>query len=180
MVFVHLLQQAPQYLFDLLYILHKKLNCPLCLFICFVVVFFLVSSCGQTLMNWGKSSKWRKPNAWAVPIPKTAMFLSFICQNIEFIFPLPKYLDCLPFFKKLRSSSFFQKVEVVFLFFKNWGCLPLAKILKVIFYLLKIEFVFDFQRLRLPSFFQKIEVIFHFWKNGGRLSFMKRLRLSSI
>ena len=28
--------------------------------------------------------KEEKPNAWAVPIPKTAMFLSFICQIIEF------------------------------------------------------------------------------------------------
>ena len=26
----------------------------------------------------------KKPNAWAVPIPKTAMLLSFICQIIEF------------------------------------------------------------------------------------------------
>ena len=47
--------------------------------------------------------------------------MSSTSQNIEFIFPLTKYLDCLPFSQKFRSSSILQKI----------GRLPLAKILKV-------------------------------------------------
>jgi hypothetical protein len=37
------------------------------------------------LNNGGKKrKKEKKNNAWAVPIPKTAMLLSVICQIIEF------------------------------------------------------------------------------------------------
>jgi hypothetical protein len=37
----------------------------------------------QICKTWESEKDRKKPNAWAVPIPKTAMFLSFICQIIE-------------------------------------------------------------------------------------------------
>ena len=81
--------------------------------------------------------------SWANP-KNILSFLSSICQNIEFIFPLPKYLGRLPFLKK---------IEVAFHLKKSLGCLQFLKIWGSVVFL---------NNYGLCSIFEIFEVLLHF------------------
>ena len=72
-----------------------------------IEVFHLSYSCGR--LPFAKILK------LSSKLPRNLGRLQF-CQEMEVVFHFPKYLSCLPFSKKMRSSSICLTIEVVFHF----------------------------------------------------------------
>ena len=115
---------------------------------------FLISIWILIITSWG----------WAVPRSGEAR-ASYACFTWyeTLVIYLKRHWGCLPFVKKLMSSSIYLKIKVVFHFANKLSRLPFCQIIEVICHFS--------QKLRSSSIFKKIEVIFHF---------QKKLRLSSI